>query len=181
MKKLMIIATAVMAVVGAKAAAIDWSAQNVGDPWTTAETGKNAPGKGWLGYVILADNYDTVVADLAKGETASLLASAVGPVKTSAANGSFATGTASGTVAGGEQSFHLIILNNGALDKADAFYASAAVTQTVDSSLDTTVAFGRQAGTLQADNWTAMAPEPTSGLLLLIGCAGLALRRRRHA
>ena len=27
--------------------------------------------------------------------------------------------------------------------------------------------------------WTAVAPEPTSGLLLLIGVAGLALRRRR--
>lgn len=28
-------------------------------------------------------------------------------------------------------------------------------------------------------DWTAVAPEPTSGLLLLIGVAGLALRRRR--
>ena len=27
--------------------------------------------------------------------------------------------------------------------------------------------------------WTAVAPEPTSGLLLLLGVAGLALRRRR--
>ena len=27
--------------------------------------------------------------------------------------------------------------------------------------------------------WTAVAPEPTSGLLMLIGVAGLALRRRR--
>jgi hypothetical protein len=35
--------------------------------------------------------------------------------------------------------------------------------------------------TKAVDSWTAMAPEPTSGLLLLIGCAGLALRRRRRA
>lgn len=28
-------------------------------------------------------------------------------------------------------------------------------------------------------NWTAVVPEPTSGLLMLLGIAGLALRRRR--
>ena len=33
-------------------------------------------------------------------------------------------------------------------------------------------------GTASADNWKSV-PEPTSGLLLLIGVAGLALRRRR--
>ena len=30
-----------------------------------------------------------------------------------------------------------------------------------------------------AGAWTAVAPEPTSGLLMLVGLAGLALRRRR--
>lgn len=30
-----------------------------------------------------------------------------------------------------------------------------------------------------AEGWTQVAPEPTSGLLLLVGVAGLALRRRR--
>ena len=33
--------------------------------------------------------------------------------------------------------------------------------------------------TLTPSNWTAAAPEPTSGLLLLLGVAGLALRRKR--
>ena len=33
--------------------------------------------------------------------------------------------------------------------------------------------------TASASNWTAAAPEPTSGLLLLLGAAGLALKRKR--
>ena len=35
------------------------------------------------------------------------------------------------------------------------------------------------AATANASNWTAAAPEPTSGLLLLLGVAGLALKRKR--
>jgi hypothetical protein len=34
-------------------------------------------------------------------------------------------------------------------------------------------------GSQASKTWTAVAPEPTSGLLMLVGLAGLALRRRR--
>lgn len=38
-----------------------------------------------------------------------------------------------------------------------------------------------RAGEIEASNWSTMSavPEPTSGLLLLLGMAGLALRRKR--
>ena len=43
----------------------------------------------------------------------------------------------------------------------------------------TSVAFGNMAtATQNAGNWAAV-PEPTSGLLLLLGMAGLALKRKR--
>ena len=43
----------------------------------------------------------------------------------------------------------------------------------------TNVAFGNmQSATQNASNWQSV-PEPTSGLLMLLGMAGLALRRRR--
>ena len=42
------------------------------------------------------------------------------------------------------------------------------------------VLFNDQSGyTGNTGNWTAPAPEPTSGLLLLLGVAGLALKRKR--
>lgn len=179
MKKLMVIAAVVMAVVGAKAAAVDWTASAVYDAWTTAETGKNTAADGWLGYVVLASDYSNVVAGLKEGDTSALLDSAVGPVKTSS-KGKFTALGATGSVAAGNQSFYLIVLNNGTLKDATAFATSDAVSANIDASLDTTIAFGSMANaTKTVDSWTAMAPEPTSGLLLLIGCAGLALRRRR--
>ena len=179
MKKLMIIAAAVMAVVGAKAAAIDWSASKVVDPWASAEAGKVTPCNTWAGYVILADDYADVTAGLAAGNF-DVLDKAVGSAKTSTTKGAFNTSAASGSVAAGEQSFYLIVLNNAVAKNATYFYASDEMKTTIDPSLDTTVVFGsQQTKSAEMSNWTAVAPEPTSGLLLLLGVAGLALRRRR--
>ena len=181
MKKLMITAAIVCTAAFAQAAAIDWTASGVVDPWTTATAGKNTAANGWLGYCILAADYDTVVGDLAQGKTASLISSAIGDVKTSSSKGQFAATTAKGTVAAGDQDFYLIVLNSGKVTDATYFYASAAKTQNVDAELATVVNFPSQATASKPTTaWTSMAPEPTSGLLLLIGMAGLALKRK-HA
>lgn len=71
---------------------------------------------------------------------------------------------------------------------ADAknYIVSAVASKTVAASgADIALAFGSMTGTTSANtflnsSWQAVAvPEPTSGLLMLVGLAGLALRRRR--
>ena len=181
MKKLLMAAAVACTVAYANAAAIDWTASKVYDAVQTAAQGKNVAANGWLGYVIMAADYDTVTADLAAGKTDSLVSKAVGPVKTTTNKGAFNAGSASGNVASGEQSFYLIVLNSGTLAKATSYASSAKVTATIDASLDTTIAFqSMESATKSTASWQAVAtPEPTSGLLLLLGVAGLALKRKR--
>lgn len=181
MKKLIMAVAIVCAAAFAHAAAIDWSASKVYDAVATASQGKNVAGSGWLGYVIMEADYASVTADLIAGKTDSLTSKAVGPVKNTTSKGAFNTSAASGSVAAGEQSFYLIVLNSDSLDGVTGYASSAKTTVTVDSSLDTLIAFGSmESATKNVSSWTAVAaPEPTSGLLLLLGVAGLALRRRR--
>lgn len=167
----------------ANAAAVNWSASGVCDPVASASAGKASPASGWLGYIVLASDYTTVSTDLAAGDTSSLVAKAIGGASVSSSKGAFALGAPAGNVAAGSQQFYLIVLNSGTLDGATGFY-SATATVTVDASLDTAIAFGSQAtASRNAASWTAVpqgdVPEPTSGLLLLLGGAMLALRRKR--
>jgi len=176
MKKLMLAVAIVCAAAMSQAAAIDWKATKVCDPSKSTMTAAS----GWLGYAVLAANLSTITEDLAKGDTTSLTTLNVGPVKTTSSKGAFEVDKASGSVAGGNQDFYLIVLNSGTLADATQFYVSSKTTATIDSSLDTTVNFGAQdANSSSASNWTAMAPEPTSGLLLLIGMGALALKRKQ--
>ncbi len=181
MKKLVLVAAIVCAATFVQAAAVDWSASKVYDAVETAAQGKNVAGSGWLGYVIMEADYATVTADLAAGKTSTLTSKAVGPVKNTTSKGAFNTSTASGSVASGEQSFYLIVLNSDTLAGATGYASSAKTTVTVDSSLDTLIAFGSmESATKSTASWTAVAaPEPTSGLLMLLGIAGLALKRKR--
>ena len=179
MKKLMLVASMVCVAAFAKGAAVDWNANAVCDPVATEAAGSNKPASGWLGYVILAADYTDVKADLDAGKTDKLISSAVGPVKTTSSAGKFTAGTASGNVASGNQDFYLVILNSGDPAKATNYIISDKVTKEVDASLDTLISFGSMAAKTKSTASWSTVPEPTSALLMLLGVAGLALKRKR--
>ena len=63
-------------------------------------------------------------------------------------------------------------------DNKNASYTSLASTTLANNSTSKTFTFGNQSSNL-SNNSFVVAPEPTSGLLLLLGMAGLALKRKR--
>ncbi len=76
---------------------------------------------------------------------------------------------------------YLVIFDGTTIDSSTKFYMTRAEEfDTYAGTSSNSVAFGNQRTNSQnPDNWTAMAPEPTSGLLLLFGMGVLALRRKR--
>ena len=151
MKKIIIMLAVVVAAVAANAASFKWSAGNV---------------------------YSSNLTDKFSG-TATLYANGVeGALSTATvANGVIAatTFTSEAFTAGQNYDFYFV------LDSGDATFTSATKTVLAQADATANIAFGNMTSQTQnASNWTtASVPEPTSGLLMLVGLAGLALRRRR--
>jgi len=64
-------------------------------------------------------------------------------------------------------------------DGSKASYTSTATITMANDSTSKTFGFANQATNLANNQFTVNVPEPTSGLLMLLGMAGLALKRRR--
>lgn len=77
--------------------------------------------------------------------------------------------------AGDSYTYYTVIFNN-EMASADAYMITSTITKSVPASGNLAMSFGTQA----SNTWQTMSvPEPTSGLLMILGVAGLALRRRR--
>ena len=64
-------------------------------------------------------------------------------------------------------------------DGGKTFTSATKENVTIKAVGSTAIAFGnQQSATQNASNWSSV-PEPTSGLLMLLGMAGLAMRRKR--
>ena len=158
MKKLLVLAAIVVAAVTANAASFKWSAGNI-----YASNG--------------TDKYtgDVTLYAYAAGQESST-AIAVSTVTASSTGAIAATTFSDDRLVGGTTyNFFFVLEDNGKSFTSSEKVGVAAATQT------TSLTFGNMAtATQNAANWqTAAVPEPTSGLLLLLGVAGLALRRKQ--
>ena len=151
MKKMIIMLAVVVAAVAANAASFKWSAGNV---------------------------YSSNLTDKYSGEVTLYAVGIDGAISTAtAANGVVAATTFSNDAFTAGQSYDFyFVIENGA-----STFTSAVKAVSAQADATANIAFGNMATQTQnAANWaSADVPEPTSGLLLLLGVAGLALRRKQ--
>ena len=176
MKKIMIALAAVAMAVCANAAVVSWNSGALYNPladgsWSTVKATSDVGT--WLATVTFyADNEGAMGAKIAPGGT--LTDNSVSALN--ALNANAGTGT-SGFEFNTDYWAVLELSFTGESGMAQTL-TSKAVTFKTKGSGTTTLNFQSQGGFSSADKYTAV-PEPTSGLLLLLGIAGMALRRRR--
>ena len=181
MKKLMIAAAIVCAAVVSQAASIDWGIQNAAwkDP-----SGSN-PAQGTLVYLINGDTaLDTIAAAVSAGNITEQNwfygSAATDNTKGRISNTTAASGK---LTAGTEYNFSALMIDGDKYMVSKVFPQNAYTPGEEAMAVSYTSSFfGTNAQTYNAttapNGWAAV-PEPTSGLLLLLGMAGLALKRKR--
>ena len=180
MKKLLVASVFACVTMLANAAVYKWDAKS---DWVSADGSDPLE---VMAYVFDASAYsiDTVSGKLTSGDT-SILSSAMASALIND-EGWFSLSGNGLTDDGGSPLYarmFTIILDSSSASAANYFYASSVISQKIT---DAVIADGASfvwdeivTGAPGGAGWTAVAPEPTSGLLLLLGMAGLALKRKR--
>ena len=170
MKKLMIIASIAMCAYASHAAQFTWG--------LTASKSAASAYDGATVYMLLAADYDSSKQMSLSDITSAAKSQGTLTVGSMSASTGTITVNDSWVVEGTTYSWYAIVVSD------DKYYASSTATSSTAVSATATpanVAFSSKSEMSTASNWKTLAavPEPTSGLLLLLGVAGLALKRRR--
>ena len=186
MKKLMIAFAAVALAAAAQAATVDWKFNSK----NTIKTYAGGNGASITVYLLDtgATDYSKTLAGIADGSiTSANIASKAGYLTsgvTGASGASVGKASGSATVASPGVDYSMVFVYFETVDTKNYYYLSGAQTGTsYDGSAEyptgTTATWA--SSNYAQSNWhqTSSVPEPTSGLLMLLGMAGLALRRKR--
>ena len=170
MKKLMVAVAAIACAVVANAAQVKWSVEDV-----AGVTGGDSTGDLALFFCADSLSYENAVSYLSQGKLSSL----TGYLNSGITDEGYADhGYAGDYTKGTDKDFYVVLLNvddESDITKATKYIVSEPLPKHVP---DNDANFGAYLS-VKGQTWADVAPEPTSGLLLLVGVAGLALRRRR--
>lgn len=179
MKKVMITFAAVAIATAVQAATVQWGSGAIYSPgadgqFTTSRLGANTVS--YYLWTMDADTYaSTTLESIAKLDTATASVSG----KNSALGGSMIYQDKTSFGAGDTVNWAIIFIYTDGDGKE--WYIANKGSGTIDA-LGSQLSFGNLASSSSAyetvGGWSSV-PEPTSGLLILLGVAGLALRRRR--
>ena len=170
MKKILILAAVLVVGIAANAASFKWTGANI----------YGASGSKYTGTVdIYAYDSTKTVNDAVKVTTVyangGLIVAAEG---SSTAGATFEWADAD---VGSTYNFYMIVEDGGKIFNSSTSDPAVVKSGAAQATSTTSVAFANMTTatyTNASSNWGAV-PEPTSGLLMLLGVAGLALRRRR--
>ena len=183
MKKIMIAAAIVCAAALSQAASVSWTC-------TLVKNGSAGESNSGVAYLMLASDVADFTSLAGKGAAAVNAALADALISyTPTTAGKYSHDAVTNASLGLEDakeygSAYLVIFDTATVTDASKFYVTGTKElTTMSGDFSTAMSFGSQSAASKLDaNWNAVAaavPEPTSGLLLLLGMAGLALRRRR--